>query len=111
MFVRGSLAQLVEHSALRRAEVSQVSEYMYWVYILESLKDYGYYTGSTSNLDDRLERHYSGRSKATKARLPLELVYKKGFQKKSEALRFERYIKRRKSKQYIAHLIRDHAGR
>ena len=74
-------------------------------YILKSLKDFGYYVGSTRDLADRLPRHFEGRSKATRARTPLELVYKKWFKTYVEAYRFEKYIKKQKSKKFIEDLI------
>ena len=84
---------------------------MYWVYILKSLKDNGYYTGSTGKLDDRIKRHMQGRSKATKSRRPLRLIFKKSFAIKNEALKLERKIKQHKSKKYIEKIIRDKMGR
>jgi predicted GIY-YIG superfamily endonuclease len=33
---------------------------MYWVYILESAQDFGWYIGYTSNLKRRIEEHQSG---------------------------------------------------
>ena len=71
---------------------------MYWVYILKSLKDNGYYTGSTGKLDDRIKRHMQGRSKATKSRRPLRLIFKKSFVIKNEALKLKQKIKQHKSK-------------
>ncbi|MFH1890487.1 MAG: GIY-YIG nuclease family protein [Candidatus Kuenenbacteria bacterium] len=75
------------------------------VYILQSDKDNKYYIGSTTNLTARLERHFTGRSKATKHRLPLRLVYSKEFETKSEAIKFEYYLKSLKSHYLITELI------
>ncbi|PIZ00975.1 endonuclease [bacterium (Candidatus Howlettbacteria) CG_4_10_14_0_8_um_filter_40_9] len=66
---------------------------MFYTYILLSEKDGKHYIGSTGDLEDRLERHFSGRSKATKNRLPLRLVYKEEFETRKEALRREKQIK------------------
>ena len=71
---------------------------MYWVYILKSLKDNGYYTGSTGKLNDRIKRHMQGRSKATKSRRPLRLIFKKSFIITNEALKLKQKIKQHKSK-------------
>ena len=84
---------------------------MYYVYILKSLKDNGYYTGSTGNINDRIKRHLEGRSKSTKNRLPLKLVYKKSFKTRSEAIKFEKEIKKQKSVQYIEKIIKNSMGR
>ncbi len=66
---------------------------MYYTYILKSLKDNGIYTGYTTDIDDRLNRHFKGQVTATKNRLPLELVVYFTFLDKSKATKFERYLK------------------
>ena len=65
----------------------------HYVYILQSLKTDGYYTGSTQDIPARVERHNQGRSKATKARRPWQLVYSEVFETRSEAVRCETEIK------------------
>ncbi len=63
------------------------------VYILEC-KDGTYYTGITNRLEKRLNLHQEGKaSKYTRARLPVNLVYKEQVVDKSEALRREYAIK------------------
>ena len=77
----------------------------YFVYILKSLKTGAYYTGSTQNITERLERHNQGRSKATKYKRPWELVYSEKFESRAEATKREHEIKSKKSKEYINKLI------
>ncbi len=69
---------------------------MYCVYILQSLRDEGYYIGQTDNLERRIERHNSGEVKSTKGRIPFELVRKEEFDTLSEARKRENYLKRLK---------------
>lgn len=78
---------------------------MYTVYILHSLSKDKFYVGHTANLDDRLNRHNSGRSKATESGVPWEIVFTQHFQTKSEAYQFEIKIKKQKSKKYIQKII------
>ncbi len=67
---------------------------IYWVYILKC-SDGKYYTGSTSNLEQRIAQHKSGTIKGfTSFRLPVELVFSQAFQDVNEALRAERQIKK-----------------
>lgn len=80
---------------------------MYTVYILESLTDHGFYIGVTGNLDDRLKRHFEGRSRATKNRRPWILVYKEVFEDKHLAYKREYYLKSLKSKIYIKQIIKN----
>ena len=76
-----------------------------FVYILYSQSKGQYYVGSTGNVIDRLTRHNQGRSKATKAGRPWQLVFKKQFQDRSSAYRYEMNVKKQKSRKYIEQLI------
>ena len=66
---------------------------MYYVYILQSLKDGRYYYGCTANLPQRIKAHNQGRVRSTKHRRPLKLIYFETFESKTEALRRERFFK------------------
>ena len=79
----------------------------YFVYILQSLTDGTYDVGSTQNVNSRLERHNQGRSQYTKSKRPWQLVHFEEFSNKSDALKRENQIKRRKSTQFIDSLIRN----
>ena len=81
------------------------SKEKFYVYILYSEKLDIYYVGSTGNLDDRLIRHNSGRSKFTKPGIPWKVVFQKEYETKIEANRAELYIKSQKSRSYIENLI------
>ena len=62
------------------------------MYILEC-NDGSYYTGSTNNLDKRLNEHNSGfGAKYTKKRLPVKLIYFEEFQRIDEAFLREKQI-------------------
>ena len=69
---------------------------MYFVYILKSLKDNGFYIGQTSNFDLRLEWHNKGRVQSTRRRIPFVLIKKEEFSTRSEARKRENYLKRLK---------------
>ena len=77
----------------------------YFVYILRSLKDHKYYIGSTSNVEDRLSYHNSGRQKSTKSRIPFELVYFEILPDKTVALIREKQIKSYKGGQAFKRLL------
>jgi len=74
-------------------------------YILHSSTLNQYYIGSTGNLEERLNRHNSGRSIYTKRGIPWTVVYLEFFSTKSEAYQRELEIKSMKSRKYIEHLI------
>ncbi len=66
---------------------------MFYVYILQSLKDASYYTGITENLKQRLLDHNSGTSKYSSSKKPFTLKWYCVFSNKNKALLFERYVK------------------
>ena len=67
---------------------------MYYLYILKSLKDYGYYIGISEDIMKRLKEHNSGKTKSTKSRLPFELVYQEQYNSKNEARKKEIQLKK-----------------
>jgi len=83
----------------------------YYIYIIQSQKNNSYYVGQTNNIEDRLKRHNSGRSKYTKNKLPWKLVYTEVFKTRKEAVKREKEIKNKKSRKYIEILIESkHVG-
>ena len=63
-----------------------------YVYIL-LCRDGGCYYGSTSDLSQRLADHRAGRARATKSRLPVELVWFDECQTLAQARQRERSLK------------------
>ena len=74
---------------------------MYFVYVLESGKDKGFYTGFTANLERRIEEHNKGLQCSTKHRLPLKLVYYECSLDKIDVLNREKYLKSGIGKRFI----------
>jgi len=54
------------------------------------------YTGQTQNLEKRLEKHSSGKTKSVKNRGEFELVYVERCSSRAEAMKREKQIKRYK---------------
>ncbi|MBI2068847.1 MAG: GIY-YIG nuclease family protein [Candidatus Yanofskybacteria bacterium] len=69
---------------------------MYFVYILRSLKDRGYYIGQTNNLELRIEKHNKGQVHSTRNRTPPTLIRKEMFDNRGEARKRENYLKKLK---------------
>ncbi len=59
---------------------------MFYTYVLFSQKDKGLYIGYTSNLKQRLLRHYDGFAFSTKSRRPFKLIYYEADANKYDAL-------------------------
>ena len=83
---------------------------MFYVYVLRSLVNNRYYTGSTDNLDRRLNEHNSGKSKYTKLTKPFVLVYKETYTSRLEAVRRELYFKTGKGREFINNLTKRAVG-
>lgn len=65
---------------------------MWQVYILKCA-DQSTYTGCTSNIEERLERHSKGQVHYTSSRLPVQLITYINFLNKYKAFEFEKYLK------------------
>lgn len=59
----------------------------YYVYVLFSKQDGKFYTGVTSDLENRLLEHNSGRVVSAKYRRPLEIIYFEASLDKNDAFR------------------------
>lgn len=66
----------------------------FYTYILECA-DGTYYTGWTTHVQKRVDVHNSGKgAKYTKNRLPVKVLATWAFQNKSEAMKFEAWVKK-----------------
>lgn len=66
----------------------------WWVYIIEC-SDTTYYTGITPNIEQRLQKHNSGKGASyTRGRGPVKLVYSKKFLTHAQAAQKECTIKK-----------------
>jgi len=78
---------------------------MFYVYILQSLKDGKTYVGYTYEIEQRLKKHNLGQVRSTKYRRPLKLLFVEKFETEKEAKKRELYWKsgagRRKLKEYF----------
>jgi putative endonuclease len=73
---------------------------MQGVYIIESTTGQWYY-GSSENIEQRVLDHNANRAKYTRFKGPWKLIFRREYENKTEALKFELQLKRMKNKQYI----------
>ncbi|KKS74624.1 excinuclease ABC subunit C [Candidatus Gottesmanbacteria bacterium RIFCSPLOWO2_02_FULL_42_29] len=66
---------------------------MYYVYILQSLKDGSFYKGSTSDLKRRIKEHNSGKGFYTSQHHPYKLIYYEAYLLKEDADAREKFLK------------------
>ena len=98
-FSVGGLSFVLEFLAVERER--------FFVYILQSMKDFSFYVGQCDDLDRRMSKHFDGMSKYTSSKRPLRLVYFETYDSRTEAIKRELEIKKKKSRKYIENLIRN----
>ncbi len=84
---------------------------MYYVYVLQSLKDRKLYTGYTEDLKRRVNQHNNGKIVSTKFRRPFTVVYYEACLSKADALHQEKYLKTRYGKSFLKSRLKHHFGR
>ncbi|MFA5995613.1 MAG: GIY-YIG nuclease family protein [Patescibacteria group bacterium] len=67
---------------------------MHYLYILQSLRDNGYYIGITENIEQRLKAHNAGKTKSLLARLPVVLKHIEKYDTTTEARKREIQLKK-----------------
>lgn len=81
---------------------------MYYVYVLQSAKDAGLYIGHTRNLRRRFEEHQDGKSRSTRGRRPLELIYYEAYRMIQDAEGRERFLKSGAGRRFIDNQLKYH---
>lgn len=81
---------------------------MFYVYLLQSFIDGGYYIGFASDLKKRLQKHNRGEVHSTKSRRPLKLIYYEASLNKADALRREIYLKTAWGRRYVKNRIKSY---
>ena len=79
---------------------------MIYTYILKSLKDNQFYTGSTKDLKTRLKQHNDGLVESTKFRRPFNLIYYEACLNDHDARVREQYLKSAWGKRYIKNSLK-----
>jgi len=78
---------------------------MFYVYIIQSVKDCSFYIGSTSDIDRRIKQHNNGESKYTSKRGTWSLVYFEVLNTRSESLKRERFLKKQRNIEFYSRLV------
>ena len=77
----------------------------YYIYILYSQSKDRYYTGYSSDPEERVSEHNAGATTSTRPGIPWILVFKEECTDRSAAIRRENEIKKMKSRKYIERLM------
>ena len=79
---------------------------MFYVYVLRSENDSGFYIGFSTNLRARLRQHQNGKSFATSHRGPWKLIYYEAYLNHDDALGGERYLKSGSGRRFLRAQLR-----
>ena len=74
---------------------------MFYTYVLQSMKDMGFYVGFTKDLKLRFEQHSKGLVESTLKRRPLNLIYYEACLDQNDATRREKYLKSYHGKMFL----------
>ena len=74
---------------------------LFFVYVLESLRDKKRYVGFTNNLKKRIDQHNKGLTFSTKSRLPMILIYFEACLNREDAKRREVYLKTTRGRRFL----------
>lgn len=79
---------------------------MYYIYILQSLKDANFYVDYTNNPKRRLEQHNKGKIISTKYRRPFRIIYYEACLNRDDALHREKYLKTTYGKKFLKNRLK-----
>jgi len=84
---------------------------MFYVYILHSESDDGFYIGFSTDLRRRIKEHKEGRAFATSFRGPWRLIYYEAYLEEEDALGRERYLKSGGGRRFLQSQLRNYLRR
>jgi putative endonuclease len=79
---------------------------LFYVYVLRSESDLGFYIGSSADLKRRLWTHKRGGAQATSYRGPWKLIYYEAYLEREDALGRERYLKSGSGRKFLKTQLR-----
>ena len=84
---------------------------MFYVYVLHSTKDNGFYIGYSTDLKRRLSEHTRGASFATKSRGPWKLIYYEAYTERKDAEGREKFLKSGAGRRFVRAQLRHYLKR
>jgi putative endonuclease len=81
---------------------------MFYVYVLRSEVDSGFYIGYSSNLRRRVSSHVQGAVHATSYRRPWQLIYYEAYLDQADALGREKYLKSGAGRRFLKGQLRNY---
>jgi putative endonuclease len=84
---------------------------VFYVYVLQSESDSGFYIGFSTNLRTRLRQHQEGASFATKSRGPWKLIYYEAYTEREDAEGREKFLKSGAGRRFLRAQLRHYLER
>ena len=79
---------------------------VFYVYVLRSESDSGFYIGFSTNLRGRLRQHQDGESVATSHRAPWKLIYYEAYTQREDAEGREKFLKSGAARRFLRTQLR-----
>lgn len=83
---------------------------MYYIYVLESQKNFDLYKGFSADINRRLKEHNNGLVESTKNDRPWKLVYCEIFIHKKDAVNREKYLKGSWGRKFLKDVLKNYLG-
>jgi putative endonuclease len=84
---------------------------VFYVYVLRSESDFGFYIGFSTELKRRLSEHMHGASFATKSRGPWKLIYYEAYTEREDAEGREKFLKSGAGRRFLRAQLRHYLKR
>ncbi len=81
---------------------------MFYVYLLESIKDNSWYIGYSSDLKKRFESHNKGENKATKSKRPWKLIHYEAYSNRIDAKGREKFLKSGSGRKFLKKQLKNY---
>ena len=89
----------------------RTEERVFYVYVLRSESDSGFYIGFSTNLRARLRQHQDGESFATSHRGPWKLIYYEAYTEREDAEGREKFLKSGAGRRFLRTQLRHYLKR
>jgi len=84
---------------------------VFYVYVLQSLADNGFYIGYSKDLKKRLAQHKQGAAIATRDRGPWKLIYYEAYIEQADAKGREKYLKSGGGRRFLRVQLRNYLNK
>ena len=81
---------------------------MFYVYVIESQKNFDLYKGFTVDINKRLKEHNRGLTESTKNGRPWKLIYCEVLRNKQDAVEREKYLKSGWGRKYLDKVLNNY---